>query len=399
MYFDCATPTAVRARVAAVGAKSVVLEDVSAAGAGTRDQAYRDIADEFDRVSYPLITQYFGDPLAMDARLGGDGKVRILLTPYVSDSVPNTVGFMTGCNFYPRGQLASSNEAAVFYARLPVGFETTADWLRQLRPTLVHETKHLAAYAERFARAGTGQPVLEETWLEESMARVSEELYARTFSGVAWKGNATYAPTVGCELTVCDGRPVGMLKHFGAVADYYSRVDSLTPLGRVSIFDQSYYGSGWLLVRWATDQFATDEPSFFRALTTETSVTGIANLAKHTGRAPAAMLADWALALAVDDRPGFTTRQADLSIPSWNTRDVFRGLAAADPLQFKSPFPLLERGATFGDFVVDVPLLRSYSAAFVELTGPAGARQLLTVQASGGGAVPPNVGLAIVRVQ
>jgi hypothetical protein len=400
MYFDCAAPTAVRARVAAVGTRSVVLEDVAAASAGSRDAAYRALADEFDRVDYPLVTANFGDPLALDSRFGGDGHVRVLFTPYVSDSVPNTIGFMTGCNFASRSQLPSSNQAAVFYARLPLLFETTAGWQQQVRATLVHETKHLAAYAERFARAGSGNPVLEETWLEEATARAAEELYARTFSGATWKGNAGYATTLQCEVsTACDVRPIAMLKHFTSLGDYYSRVDSLTPIGRVSQFDQTFYGSGWLLVRWAADQFASDEATYFKTLTTTTSATGLANLALVTRRTPTAMLADWALALAVDDRPGFTPRQPELTIPSWNTRDVFAGLHAAVPFQFPKAFPLLERTAAFGDFTVDVPLLRSYTAAYVELTGAAGARQILSVLGPGGGAVPPNVALAVVRVQ
>ncbi|MBV9879574.1 MAG: hypothetical protein JO180_03720 [Gemmatirosa sp.] len=399
MYFDCATPTAIRARVAAVGTRSIVLEDVASAGSGTRDAAYRQVADEFDRVMYPLVTQHFGDPLALDAKFGGDGHVRVLFTPYVADSVPNTVGFMTGCNFYAKSQLASSNEAAVFYARLPNAAETVAEWQRNLRPTLVHETKHLAAYAERFARAGTGAPVLEETWLEEATARIAEELYARTFSGATWKGNASYAATVGCELTRCDARPLGVYKHFEALADYYARIDSLTPLGRVSPFDGTFYGSGWLLVRWAADQFAADEPSFFRALTTEVTATGLTNLVRRTGRPAPDMLADWSLAMAVDDRPGFTPKTPELAIPSWNTRDVFRGLNAYNPFQFRSPFPLLVRQAAFGDFTADVPLLRSWTAAFVEVAGPSGSRQLLSLQGRGGGAPPAGVGMAIVRVQ
>lgn len=398
MYYDCATPTAVRARVAAVGARAVVLEDVASAGAGSRDGQLREIADEFDRVMYPLVVTHFGDPLALDGALGGDGRVRVLFSPYVADSVPNTIGFVTGCNFSARSQLASSNEAAVFYARLPNAFETAAEWRRQLRSTLVHETKHLAAYAERFARAGSGAPLLEETWLEEGTARVAEELYARQFSGATWKGNATFAPTVGCELTACDARPVAMSKHFNALAAYYARVDSLTPLGRVSAFDQSYYGSGWLLVRWAADRHAADEPTFFRALTTETTLTGIANLARRTGRSPSAMLGDWVLALAVDDRPAFTPRDPSLTIPSWNTRDVFRGMSVVNPFLVRTPFPLLERSVAAGAFVVDVPLLRSYTAAFVEIGAGAGA-QLLSLHAAGGAAPPAATGLAIVRVE
>ena len=63
---------------------------------------------------------------------------------------------------------------------------------------------------------------------------------------------------------------------------------------------------------------------------------------------------------------------------------MFRGLSVSNPFQFPRAFPLLERTATFGDFLVDVPLLRSYTSAFVELGGPAGGRQLLSVAGAGG---------------
>jgi hypothetical protein len=392
MFYDCAVPTAVRGRVAAVGTRSVVVEDVASPGAGTRDAVYRALADEYDRVMHPLVTANFGDPLALDARLGGDGLVRILVTPYVADSVPGTAGFMTGCNFYPKSQLASSNEGAVFYARLPSAAESAAEWRRVLRPTLVHEAKHLAAYAERFARAGAGAPVLEETWLEEATARAAEELYARTFSGAAWKGNAAWAPTVGCEVAACDARPLTMYKHFSVLADFYARVDSLTPLGPVSRFDGTYYASGWLLVRWAADHFAADESAFFRALTTEVTATGIANLVRRAGRPAPQLVADWALALAVDDRPGFTPRDATLAIPSWHTRDVFRGLNAYSAFQFPRPFPLLVRAASAGDFAADVPLLRSFTAAYIEISGVSAGAQLLSVEG------PAGLVLAIVRI-
>ena len=164
--------------------------------------------------------------------------------------------------------------------------------------------------------------------------------------------------------------------------------------------DNTFYASGWLLVRWAIDHYASDEASFVRALVTETGATGLANLARHTGRPAAEMLADWSLALAADDRPGVTPRRAQLSLPSWNTRDIFRGLNAADSRLYRSAFPLAVQQVRWGAFSLDVPTVRSWSAAFFELAGAAAdGPQLLELKSGTGGTVSPNIGVAILRVE
>jgi hypothetical protein len=55
------------------------------------------------------------------------------------------------------------------------------------------------------------------------------------------------------------------------------------------------------------------------------------------------MLADWALANAVDDMAGFTPARKQLTFPSWNVTDVFAGLATTYPGSFIAS-PLKARG-------------------------------------------------------
>jgi hypothetical protein len=398
LYSSCSRSTPVRARVVHVGAKSIVYEDSLSPVAGKMDDEFRRVGEEFDRVQLPLIERYFGSPLAMDARLDGDGRIAMLFTNFVNDSVPNAIGFVTSCNFRSRTEAPASNQREIFYARVPRGSESPSEWRYNLRSTVIHEVKHLTAYAERFARGG-GPLQLEEGWLEESTARLAEEYYARTFSGAEWKANAGFA-AVGCEVTRCDDRPRMMLKHYTTLADFYSRVSTLSPLGGVSLTDATYYASGWLLVRWALDHYAGDEESFVRALTTETGVFGLSNLARRAGRPAVEMLADWSLAMAADDRAGFTPRRAQLAIPSWNTRDVFQRLNATDPIGFRRQFPLTVQQVPWGAFTLDVPTLRAWSAAFFELGGAAGAGpQLVELRGGAGSALSPQTGMAIVRVE
>jgi len=396
LYNSCSTGRDIKARVAYVGTKSLILEDIAAPRPGQLDAQYRQLGDEFDKVQYPLLQSKLGDPLAMDAAMNGDGKVTMLFTRFVNDSLPGIAGYVTACNFYSKGTFAASNEDEVFYARLASSFESPTDWRRSMRSTVIHEAKHLAAFAERFAR----NTPLEEPWLEESTARVAEELYSRTFtSGGAWKGNVGFSTTVRCEVLQCDDRPLMMWKHFSVLQQYMRGVDTLTPIGAAATGDFTYYASGWSLVRWAVDQYAGDEATWLKALVRGGAATGLANLAQLTGRPATEMLADWALANAVDDLAGFTPKRTQLSFPSWNTADVNGGLAGTYPGSFLAS-PLKARPMSFGSFVLPVARLRAFSSSYFSFEGEQVGSQMIELRGENGATVvPASLRVAIVRVE
>lgn len=398
MYGSCGLGAQVTARVVYAGTRALVLEDVASPTAGTMDHHYRALGEEFDAVQYPLLLANFGDPLAMNGALGGDGRVTMLFSPYVNQTAPGVSGYVSACNLYPRTQIASSNEDELFYARVPRPDEAPANWLRGMRSTVMHEGKHLAAFAERLAR----DLPLEEAWLEEATARIAEELYARTFSAgsahgaAAWKGNTGWAESVECELYQCDGRPLMMWKHFPALHDYLAGADTLSPLGRTGAQDVTWYASGWSLVRWAVDHFATDEARFLRDLVLG-SEGGMAALEARTGLSAESLLADWALAHAVDDRPGFVPEQSTLSFPSWNVPQIMAGLAEFIGPRYSAQ-PLRVHDIS-GNAQVQVPQLRGFAARYLETVVASGASQVVELRDANGGAMPASIRLAIVRVQ
>jgi hypothetical protein len=387
---SCNAGRPVQARVVYAGTRAVVLEDVTAPRAGTMDAQYRQLGAEFDRTQYPLLQQQVGNPLAMDDVMNGDGRVTMLFTRFVNDSVPGTAAYVSACNFYPRATFAASNEDELFYGRVASTWETPDEWRRAMRSTVVHESKHLASFAERLARRAN----FEEPWLEESTARIAEELYARSFAGGGrWKGNTGYAATVQCELQQCDDRPLMMWKHFSALHGYLRAADSLTPLGATTSSDYSYYASGWSLVRWTVDQYATDEATWLKSLVRGDAAPGLAGLAQLTGRRSDELLADWALANAVDDLPGFTPVRPELSMPSWNAADMWGGLAATFPGVF-SASPVKANGMGFGAFMLTQQSLRAFSSSYVVLEGQQSGAQLLQLNDA-----TRTLRLAIVRVR
>lgn len=398
----CSKYFSVRTRVVYSGARAVILEDLDAPLAGRMDATYRAVGEEFDSVMWPVLTTNFGNPLAMDAQLDRNGKILMLFSPVVNNKFSGIAGFVIGCDFYSRAQAPSSNEGEIFYATVPTTLSgsTTSSaspdgWRRTMRSTIIHEAKHITAYAERLSR-GHG---IEEAWLEEGTARHSEELYARARSGGAWKANAGYA-AIACDVrptvSSCADHPYVMYRHFTGLAGYLAANGTLSPLGKTSTNDYNYYASAWALVRWAAD-LAPGEAAFLQSLTRGPRL-GVSNLEEATGRTWADMLADWTMSLALDDHAGFNPVRAQ-RIASWNLQDVFAGMHKDFPSSYPNPHPLAAHAATFGGFSVQNPVLRGGSGAVVDLAGSWAGPQVLELRLPGGGAPSATLRLAVTRVQ
>jgi hypothetical protein len=396
----CTTHIPVRARVVYAGPTAIVLEDSVAPLARTMDERYRALGREFEETMLPVLEEYFGDPLAYDANLGNTGRILMLFSPKVND-FKRVAGFVWAGDFYERGRCDTSNEAQIFYAVVPTssaaGYTsgTVDGWHRSMRSTVIHEVKHITSYAERFSRNATA---FEESWLEESTARLSEELWARTVFGYTHRGRTGYQASLYCEFRPtwpeCEGKPLVMWSHFSAINDYLRSTNTLSPLGRIDASDWTFYGSGWLLVRWALDHFATTEAGFLRALIQEPQLSGVRNLEARTGKLFPELLAPWSLILYWDEPTA-----SGLSHPSWDIRDIFQGLHQEYPSTFPATYPLNSRAEDFGAFTAEISELRGGSAVLFELSGTPAGTQILELQGSLGGMPPANLGVAILRTR
>jgi hypothetical protein len=401
----CANFSDVRARVVYVGPRAVVVEDVAAPLAGQTDSIYDAVGREYDASMHDVVVRNFGDPLAMDGQTDANGRIFMLFSPTVNDSERSVAGFVFSGDLFSSAQCAGSNQAEIFYARVPTTLEngfssrTPQGWLRSMRATVIHEVKHLASFAERVA---AGARTLEESWLEESTARMSEELWARSLFGYGQRENVGYRESLYCEVRpstpACTGSPLVMLDHFNGLYGYADAGGSLTPLGRTRSSDFSFYGSGWSLVRWAIDHSSGTESAFLRALTRESNLSGIRNLEARSGRSFADMLADWSLALAADDR-GFTPARSQLTFPSWNLRDIFGGMNDDFPNSWTKADPLPARRVDAAGFFVEVPELRGGAAVVFELSGAAAEIPVLEVRGSESAPAAAAIGVSIVRIQ
>lgn len=412
-----ASDSTIRARVVYVGTRAVILEDSASLLAGQFDERYAAVGKEFDDVMFPILRTNFGDPLAMDAQTDANGRLFMVFSPVVNQiQGGNIAGFVTSGDFFPTSQCPASNFGEYFYARVPTvagtgfGTGTVEDWSRRTRTVIIHEVKHITSFGEKFASPEILPSgfFARDQWLEESSAMAAEELWARGIFNYAPKTNVDYAQSIYCEVRPTPNaswpecqptKPLAMIDHFFYVYDYLSNAERKSAVGAVDSNDFSFYGSGWLFLRWVIDNYAISEAAFLTGITREMQKPGTENIEKHSNRALADLLADFALAVALDDYPGFTARDAKHSIASWNTRDIFTGLNRDFATTFTTATPLRPRANGFGQFVVDIPSVRGGGFALFEVAGTSTNKQLLEFRGASGTSFPAEMRVKVVRVQ
>ncbi len=315
----------IEAAVKFVGDHAIIYQDVSAPTSGLSDQDFQDLGVLFDDELYGVATGAFG----AESDLDGNGRVLILFTPIVNSltqSASCATSFVTGF-FVPLDIVPEavndprSNQAEIFYALVPdpqgsVSCVHSVDRITRLVPvTFIHELQHMINFFQHVTFRGGNN---EETWLNEAMSHLSEELGAIHFEAIG--DDALFARFV--------------------LGDLFNAFLYLKDPGAISLlFDSSggleERGAGWLFLRWIVDQYGDD---VIRRLS-ETDRTGAANVEAATGESFQRLLAQWSLSNYLSDLPGFTS-PAELRYVSWDFRDVYQQLNSQAPDVFDVPFPL-----------------------------------------------------------
>jgi hypothetical protein len=380
------------------------------------DAEFQKMGQEFDSHMYAFLSS-FGDPLAVDSLTDNNGHLFAVFSRRVNTYLNGQIlGFVTVCDFFdntgdPADICPSSNQGEYFYAIVPDpnatnGLNLTL-WQRFMRGTLIHEAKHITAYAERLLR---DTEELEESWLEEATAQQAAELWARSLYRVVWKDDAGWTDGPRCDYASVSGTcpdPVeGILGHFVWLYSYYENVERRSILSSAST-DGSIYGSSWSFARWVTDAYSQDESLFLRSLVQVKNDHGISNIVNKSGHSFAELLGGWSLATLADNYPGLTLTDVKLQLESWNSRDLFASMSqflrfSDGRVAFPKQFPLTIRAVPFGTWgaaLTDVIALPGGSFAAWELSGTQSTPQVIALRAIGGGLPPANLGLAIARVK
>ena len=416
----CTTFLTVNGRVAYVGTKNIIVEDLANAVLNI-DTTYAQIGQEFDAVMFPILETNYGNPLVNDAVLDNNGRFVMVFTNKIRTMAGGGIaGFVSPCDFFPQsGTTTSSNVGEYFYAIAPQqagtintstnpGGQSPPLWRWAIRGTIIHEVKHIVSTGERFSR--NNGTVFEDSWLEESTARLSEELFERARYGFTQRSNIGYGSAgnpVGpyCGVRACGTAPNnqarGIVRVFEELGpNWYQAPQNYSPIGRISSSDFTFYATAWSLLRWTIDANASKtEAAILKGMTQEPTLTGISNFSNQMGMTFVDALPKWTLAMVVDDYPGFTPADATLKQPSWNFRDVFAGYKQDFPTASFAAWPFAPSPNLFGAFTA-TNTVRAGTAAILQVSGTQAAKQLLELKASGSSAAAPaELRMAIVRIQ
>ncbi|MFN2433163.1 MAG: IPT/TIG domain-containing protein [Gemmatimonadota bacterium] len=293
------------------GAHTLVFVDERTPALDLTDADVRQVGDRFERQSYVVDRQAFGDESDID----GDGRVTILLTPTVNElnrgSDPRQgiiIGFFFGIDLLPGFFPATTNAREIFYGFVPdpsgrFGTVIPRDFaLPTLDEVFAHEFQHMISFNEKVLVRG-GQS--EDTWLNEGLSSIAEDL---------------------------NGFDDGNLGRTAFFLDAPGEHGLALPAGPDGLGQR---GAAFTFLRHLGDQLGQD---VYRALV-QTNATGVGNVELATGRAFSELFADWISALLLDDA---TAGDPRFQIPSLELRAAYEHVRQLNPSLGFGPYLALQ---------------------------------------------------------
>jgi hypothetical protein len=390
----CTNPSWRSGTVVAVTERAVVVADSLNPAGGFDVEDYRQFGRLFDTLVYPVVTHNFGTPTDID----GNGRVLLFFTSAVNEMGRGAGGVIRGFFFsrdlFPRRSVGgpstceASNEAEILYLMVPDAARSAGNSQfdkdnvqRGTVASLAHELQHLVNASQRVLGRVAG---FEESWLNEGLSHIAEELVGNRVAGIGRAENVDY-PRLRATPENWDGFARYHRANFNRLGEHLGN-PSATPLFQeVSTAGR---GATWQFLRYAADRKGGEESTIWRALA-NAPVSGLRNLERALGDDPMIWLRDWAIAVYTDDAIPHvvsTWRQ-----PAWNYRSVFAGIRA------DNRYPLLTERLP-GNDTTSVTIVAGGAAYLTFGVPPAGRTEVRT--SWDGGLTPPHrLFVSVVRTR
>jgi hypothetical protein len=409
---DCSNAILRGFRVAAVGSKSIVLADTLNPANGFSDADYARFAARFDTLVYPLDVGEFGAPTDLD----NNGKVAILFTKYVNELTPANSPSFVGGFFHPRdillrtgtgaaGTCATSNEGEMFYMLVPDPTGAVNGNVRRLgfvdtltTSVLAHEFQHLINATRRVYITSKTVPFvdMEETWLNEGLSHIAEELLYYRETGFQPRQDLHDAD-IHASFAKYQFWKADAGSNFSRLLGYIADPGAASPLDPAANVSVETRGAVWAFLRYAVDRLFPSDAGVWARFTNTESL-GLATVSEALLTDPKPLLADFVVANYVDDL-GISS-DPRYSHKSWDFRDIYsKTFGNRDANNVFTPlgyYPI----TTFGllDGTPRSAVIRGSSASYYRLAVPAGREALLTF-ASGQGAPNSLLQFIVVRTK
>ncbi len=382
------------ARLVYRGSRVLTYVDVNTPAVWT-DADWAALGAHLEHPLYGIDTVAFGEPSDVD----GNGRVIVLFSPRVNALVSQVdcarSGFVTGY-FYAfdiASTAAESNQGEIFFSYVPDPSgvfscpHSVAEVQRQLPATFVHELQHMISYGQHAVARGS---IAEETWLNEGLSHLAEELAARFYEA---RYPAPMGRTSSAQLFP-DSAGDFIMSNLANSYRWLLVPSAYSPVRYAagSLGGLEERGASWLFSRWLVDRVGATAT---RSLV-QTNRWGTANVEAVAGAPMKQLLADFGMAVWLDSVPGMP-RPPLLSarrFRSRNLRELFAALLVARP-GLGSGYPLAPLPLTS----MRRATLRPGATEYFRLTVPTGGTRLAVRRPSGEAtAVEWQVQVGVVRL-
>jgi hypothetical protein len=381
-----------------VSSKAIVVADTANPGGGFTTEDYQIFANFFDAQISPLTDEHFG--LVTD--IDGNERTILLFTQEVNRLTSSGSSSYIGGFFHPRDLLSkadcsTSNAGELLYLMAPDptgtinGNQRSVNFVQGITAsTMVHEQQHLINAARRqhvLQLSGTARN--EETWLNEGLSHLAEELLFYRMAQRAPETNLSLTSIQSAgrilELNAFQAANFNRFREFlesPSLSSPYHKTDGL-----------NNRGASWSFLRYVVDRQPAGHAQFLRNLVSSSTV-GIANLSGAIGGAStfAEWLADWSVAVYADDRVNPSSSFSDRhKLRSWNTPTL---IPNASPTNYPIQTVTLTSGAT------RTQSLAEGGSVYFRLGVEPGTIGRVKVTPTGGGLAPPvTLRLTLLRTR
>jgi hypothetical protein len=373
------------------------------------------ITTEFDNITYPTDASYFGNPTDID----GNARVIILFTGQVNKLTPPntpagtgfTAGFFFAGDFFPptgttpNTFCAQSNQAEIFYllAPDPTGrfgnIRTTSSVRQGTRGTIAHEFQHMINAGNRFQNPAVGD--FEQTWLDEALAHFGEDAVGRRQRSFTDLQTLTYNDILPCApCSEADDFNAFFFPNLARLTLWMDKPNLYSPTSALADTSLATRGAAWALVRYAADNYSSEDPRAFTRKLVAGPDTGVTNFSAAAATPIETLLSGWLVSMYADHL-GISGLNPNYQYRSWNFRSVMPPVAKA-VLNQTAPngtYPLVVQSISGSVNLAGTN--RSGSGTYYRLNVPAnsGAKNVKVLDASGNVASFAGEQVYVLRVQ
>lgn len=394
---DCTHPVTTTGMVKAVSTHAIIVSDVASPAGGFADTAFQAIAAEFDTLTYPTVTSYFGTPTDFDQ----NGRVIVYFTPAINKLSSSDVndGYIGGTFFrddlLPKSTCPASNDGEIFYVVAPdpngtISQPFATSTVRQIaRGVLAHEFVHMINAGGRMENPNAKG--FESAWLDEGLAHLSEHIVGRAFERIPQEQALTIDQLRSMDesswLAFFEGNLVNAYI-------YMERPDTIGPIAPEAHVETNapQRGAVWALLQFAGDQFSHGDRQTLIQHLVASSDTGVSNLVTQVGVPLDTLLAHWHTTLAMapysigmDPQFQYTTYRW------WNIYSTLTGPGSV------GGYPLAFSVLTDTSLTVQTGIAQSGAIFMGVVQSPAKTRRI-RIAGVGSAAANPNLRVGIIRV-